>query len=183
MICHTSKLCHRARTSSCHKEQRGYPCCNWPIWKQMATYSRTWLRPNQTSYDYIIAPRRGLPYGANLGSMGRNTGTWSIKSDCLSNVRRKGIINTYDLAIHLRKITSQSIEYSPQMLPTSQTPCFHKQTWPLIYKQQSHIVCSMLHCTRSFQLCPGRMLQPASTWANHNLLLCDLRCNVLSVLT
>ena len=30
-------------------------------------------------YDYIMAPQRGRPYGgANLGSMGRNTGTWSI---------------------------------------------------------------------------------------------------------
>ena len=27
-------------------------------------------------YDYIMAPQRGRPYGANLGSMGRNTGTW-----------------------------------------------------------------------------------------------------------
>ena len=31
-------------------------------------------------YDYIMAPQRGRPYGANLGSMGRNTGTWSIRS-------------------------------------------------------------------------------------------------------
>ena len=45
-------------------------------------------------YDYIMAPQRGRPYGANLGSMGRNTGTWSIRSECLSNItswsRRKG---------------------------------------------------------------------------------------------
>ena len=49
-------------------------------------------------YDYIMAPQRGRPYGANLGSMGRNTGTWSIRSECLSNItswsRRKGIENT-----------------------------------------------------------------------------------------
>ena len=53
-------------------------------------------------YDYNIhvsmAPQRGRPYGANLGSMGRNTGTWSIRSECLSNItswsRRKGIENT-----------------------------------------------------------------------------------------
>ena len=32
-------------------------------------------------YDYIMAPQRGRPYGANLGSMGRNTGTWSIRSE------------------------------------------------------------------------------------------------------
>ena len=37
-------------------------------------------------YDYIMAPQRGRPYGANLGSMGRNTGTWSIRSECLSNI-------------------------------------------------------------------------------------------------
>ena len=36
-------------------------------------------------YDYSMAPQRGRPYGANLGSMGRNTGTWSIRSECLSN--------------------------------------------------------------------------------------------------
>ena len=51
-------------------------------------------------YDYIMAPQRGRPYGANLGSMGRNTGTWSIRSECLSNItswsRRKGIENTLD---------------------------------------------------------------------------------------
>ena len=50
------------------------------------------------NYDYIMAPQRGRPYGANLGSMGRNTGTWSIRSECLSNItswsRRKGIENT-----------------------------------------------------------------------------------------
>ena len=49
-------------------------------------------------YDYNMAPQRGRPYGANLGSMGRNTGTWSIRSECLSNItswsRRKGIENT-----------------------------------------------------------------------------------------
>ena len=48
-------------------------------------------------YHYMMAPQRGRPYGANLGSMGRNTGTWSIRSDCLSNItswsRRKGIKN------------------------------------------------------------------------------------------
>ena len=27
-------------------------------------------------YDYIMAPQRGRPYGANLGSMGRNTGMY-----------------------------------------------------------------------------------------------------------
>ena len=46
-------------------------------------------------YDYIMAPQRGRPYGANLGSMGRNTGTWSIRSECLSNItswsRRKPV--------------------------------------------------------------------------------------------
>ena len=61
---------------------------------------RTWQTqgPCWTSdydYDYIMAPQRGRPYGANLGSMGRNTGTWSIRSECLSNItswsRRKGI--------------------------------------------------------------------------------------------
>ena len=26
-------------------------------------------------YDYIMAPQRGRPYGANLGSMGRDNGT------------------------------------------------------------------------------------------------------------
>ena len=31
-------------------------------------------------YDYIVAPQRGRPYVADLGSMGRNTGTWSIRS-------------------------------------------------------------------------------------------------------
>ena len=49
-------------------------------------------------YDYNMAPPRGRPCGANLGSMGRNTGTWSIRSECLSNItswsRRKGIKNT-----------------------------------------------------------------------------------------
>ena len=49
-------------------------------------------------YDYNMAPQRGRPYRANLGSMGRNTRTWSIRSDCLSNItswsRRKGIKNT-----------------------------------------------------------------------------------------
>ena len=54
----------------------------------------------ELDYDYIMAPQRGRPYGANLGSMGRNTGTWSIRSDCLSNItswsRRKGIKNVSD---------------------------------------------------------------------------------------
>ena len=42
--------------------------------------------PIDYDYDYIMAPQRGRPYGANLGSMGRNTGTWSIRSECLSNI-------------------------------------------------------------------------------------------------
>ena len=56
------------------------------------------LGSHDYDYDYIMAPQRGRPYGANLGSMGRNTGTWSIRSECLSNItswsRRKGIENT-----------------------------------------------------------------------------------------
>ena len=41
-------------------------------------------------------PQRGRPYGANLGSMGRNTGTWSIRSECLSNITsRCGAYGTY----------------------------------------------------------------------------------------
>ena len=61
-------------------------------------YRGTWEYDYDYDYDYIMAPQRGRPYGANLGSMGRNTGTWSIRSECLSNItswsRRKGIENT-----------------------------------------------------------------------------------------
>ena len=38
------------------------------------------------NYIYIMAPQRGRLNRANLGSMGRNTGTRSIRSDCLSNL-------------------------------------------------------------------------------------------------
>ena len=90
-------------------------CCSWyaQVVPQVASHAR---RPEfepracpinilhmdlpdiDYDYDYIMAPQRGRPYGANLGSMGRNTGTWSIRSECLSNItswsRRKGIENT-----------------------------------------------------------------------------------------
>ena len=33
-----------------------------------------------SGYDYIMAPQRRRPYGANLGSMGRNNLTWSSRS-------------------------------------------------------------------------------------------------------
>ena len=67
MICHSNK-CHRPRTSSCHKEQRG---------------------GTDYDYDYIMAPQRGRPYGANLGSMGRYTGTWNrirVNFDMYDNI-------------------------------------------------------------------------------------------------
>ena len=63
-------------------------------------------------YDYIMAPQRGRPYGANLGSMGRNTGTWSIRSDCPQQYHllvQKKRYQKYDLAIHPRIMTNQRI--------------------------------------------------------------------------
>ena len=82
-------------------QEKGYPP-GMPNYITVAPHACRWVCQCKihTHYDddYIMAPQRGRPYGANLGSMGRNTGTWSIRSECLSNItswsRRKGIENT-----------------------------------------------------------------------------------------
>ena len=56
----------------------------WELHNELMLMVGCMCVPYDYDYDYIMAPQRGRPYGANLGSMGRNTGTWSIRSEHVS---------------------------------------------------------------------------------------------------
>ena len=68
-------------------------------------------------YDYNMAPQRGRPYGANLGSMGRNTGTWSIRSECLSNITSWSRSLEYEHGSHALDVPRES--YAEKSMSTA----------------------------------------------------------------
>ena len=43
-------------------------------------------------YDYNMAPQRGRPYGANLGSMGRNTTTTTTTNIIIGVATANGLL-------------------------------------------------------------------------------------------
>ena len=113
-------------------------------------------------HTHIMAPQRGRSYGANLGSMGRNTATWSIRSDCLSNItsswsRRKCIKNT--TLPFLPKYRSDKSNY---MYPISKNP-FHNPMLPPYCKCVFAHLCLLYSPMRSACVwSPGHHLQGTS---------------------
>ena len=64
-------------------------------------------------YDYIMAPQRGRPYGANLGSMGRNTGTWSINLGSNGILKFLSKLKQWLPPAHPKSLASQCMSGQP----------------------------------------------------------------------